>query len=225
MISHSPPLQKNNNDNKKNNMKLSEAFFERHSTRSFHGIRFCNVTKATTTCGGSDDVYKNTVDIIDMKARPVKKLIRRNRTAEDRRQLRKAYIIALQKLVKKGNNRGFKIEEWKSFLEEKKLEHITIHRHNDLVESFTAIARQYGIVFFRDYRDNYYVDDTHAVYWGLCMRPRSINVSAGSQRGLQQMIGKSTYRVSSRVSRFMETHNECIIDADVLNYCYGDANK
>lgn len=149
-----------------------------------------------------------------------------HRTVEDvesRRRRRNGYISTLCALVKRIDNTGFKLADFKAALAERSMEDITLYRHNDLVETFTAVACKFGIVFFRDSKDTYYVDDTHALCWGLSMRPKELEVAAGSQRGLKQQIKQShsnDYDISSRAAeKLLNKYGRITYDADVIKFC------
>jgi len=143
-----------------------------------------------------------------------------NRTVESietRKERRQQYTIVLVNLLKSVHNCGFTLADFEHHVSTKNLQDITLHRHNDLVETLTSAAHLCGIILFRNDKDTYYVDDIHAQYWGLNLRPRDSIMAAGSERGLRMMLKKGDYIINGRVKKFSLQKN-LPIDSDVAMY-------
>jgi len=147
--------------------------------------------------------------------------VRSTEDLETRRRRREIYVRAACDLVNMTKNGGFSSKQFEEMLGERHVADITLYRHNDLVETFTAAARRHGVVFFLDARDVYYVDDLHARAWGLSLRPRNTKITAGSGRGLRQLLRKkgkyliSCYGMNTTAKRL---HHNITTDLDVSRY-------
>jgi len=168
------------------NLTASAAFFDRYCENAKVDIytRIMNAPRREF----KKSCQRTSSQVITKKTRRGKFF-----TVEDvnaRRERRRAYIATVCDLVKRVNNSGFTLSMFLDALTSRNVEDITVYRHNDLVETFTACAFLHGIVFFRTQQDVYYVDDTHASFWGLERRPRECVIAAGAMRGISQVMRK-----------------------------------
>jgi hypothetical protein len=214
------PKLKNYSNKLNNNMpaiRSSSSFFQRYSAIQKSGDIYTRILNAPAR--QYKEICNNNLSDAVLTKQTRTGINRTVESVEARRARRDLYISAVCELVKRVNNNGFTLADFKSILEEKNIQHITLYRHNDLVETFTAIAYKFGIVFFRDTKDNYYVDNCHALVWGLKLRPTETEIAAGAGRGIKQMTRKGEYTITEKAERrLMKAYGRVQIDYDVMAF-------